>query len=332
MSGELSLLILAAGKGKRLLSQRVKVLHELCGQPVLEYLLQALAPLKAQRTIVIIGHQAEQVRARFEGRRLIFVEQLEQLGTGHAALQARPALEDRGGEILILPGDLPLLRTELLEEFLAFHRAHGRRLSLLTMEPEDRAGYGRIVRDREGNVMQIVEEKDASQEERQIREVNSGVYLVRNDGLFWEALAALSAANAQGEYYLSDIISFYRGRGEAVRALLARESEWLLGVNSRADLARAEAILRERKLAAVLAAGATVLAPESVKIDQGVVLEPDTQVGPGTSLKGRSRIGRGAVVEDSVVEGFQLGEGCRIIGSLLFFKEERGAEADRGQR
>ncbi|MCR4405250.1 MAG: NTP transferase domain-containing protein [Candidatus Acetothermia bacterium] len=332
MGGELSLLILAAGKGKRLLSQRVKVLHELCGQPVLEYVLQAADPLKPQRTLVIVGHQGEQVRERFAGRGLVFIEQREQLGTGHAALQARSALEGKGGEILILPGDLPLLRAELLEEFLAFHKAHGGRLSLLTMEPEDPAGYGRIVRDREGNLGRIVEEKDASEQERQIREVNSGVYLVRNDGLFWEALQGLGVANAQGEYYLSDIVSFYRGQGQPVRALLAGESESLLGVNSRADLVRAEGALRRRKLAAVLAAGARVIAPETVLIDQEVILEPDARVGPGTSLKGRSRIGRGAVVENSLVEGFEVGGGCGIIGSTLCFKEEHGPEADRGQR
>lgn len=332
MGGELSLLILAAGKGKRMLSRRVKVLHQLCGWPILEYVLQAVGPLEAERTAVVIGYQGEQVRARFAGRGLIFVEQSEQLGTGHAALQARPALQNKGGEILILPGDLPLLQTELLGEFIAFHKAHRGRLSLLTMELAEPTGYGRVIRGREGRVMRIVEEKDASEEERQIREVNSGVYLARNDGLFWEALEGLGSANAQGEYYLPDIISFYRGRGEVVRALLAKESEWLLGVNSRADLARAEAILRERKLAAALAAGVTVLAPETVLIDQGVVLEPDARVGPGTSLKGRTRVRKGAVVENSLVEGFELGEGCRIVGSHLCFEEGYGAEADRGQR
>lgn len=317
MGEELSLLILAAGKGKRMHSARPKALQELCGRPILEYILEAVAPLGASRTVVVIGHQGEKVRERFEGRGLIFVEQREQLGTGHAALQARPALEGRGGEILILPGDLPLLRAELLEEFLAFHRAHGGRLSLLTMELSDPRGYGRVIRGRDGAVLRIVEDRDASEEERPIREVNSGVYLIRNEGLFWEALAELEAANAQGEYYLPDIVRLYCQRGEPVRALLARESEPLLGINSKAELTQAEAILRRRRLAEVLAAGATVVAPETVIIEPAASVARDARIGPGSSISGGSRIGERAVIVNSRIAGFEIGEGCRIEGSII---------------
>ncbi|HIC96498.1 TPA: bifunctional N-acetylglucosamine-1-phosphate uridyltransferase/glucosamine-1-phosphate acetyltransferase [Candidatus Bipolaricaulota bacterium] len=322
----MSLLILAAGKGKRMRSAKVKVLHELCGRPLLEYLLEAVAPLEAVRTVVVIGHQGERVRERFEGRGLTFVEQREQLGTGHAALQAYPILADRGGEILILPGDLPLLRGDLLQEFLLFHRGHRGRLSLLTMELEDPQGYGRIVRDPQGDILRIVEEKDATEEERSIREVNSGIYLVRNDELLWEALRGLEAANLQGEYYLPDIISSYRARGERVRALMAADGEELLGINSRADLLRAEAILQRRKLEEVLASGVTVSSPETVLIDWEVRLARDVHLGPGSILRGRSRIGEGAQVEGSRVEGFELGRGCKAIMSLFRFKEEKGSE------
>jgi bifunctional UDP-N-acetylglucosamine pyrophosphorylase/glucosamine-1-phosphate N-acetyltransferase len=322
--GELSLLILAAGKGKRMRSAQPKALHELCGRPILEYILEAVAPLEAARTVVVIGHQGERVRERFASRGLIFVEQKEQLGTGHAVLQARSALEDKGGEILILPGDLPLLQTELLKRFLSFHRAHGGRLSLLTMELGDPHGYGRIVRGHDGAVLRIVEDRDASEAERRIREVNSGVYLVRNEELFWEALTELEATNAQGEYYLPDIISFYHRRGEPIRALLARESEPLLGINSKAELAQAEAILRRRKLAEVLAAGATVVAPETVIIEPAASVARDARIGPGSFIGGGSRIGEGTVIENSRVVGFEVGAGCRIEWSIISKGERRG--------
>lgn len=323
MGEELRVLILAAGKGTRMLSGQAKVLHKLCSLPILEYLLQAAAPLRAREIIAVIGHQGERVRRQFAGRGLVFIEQREQLGTGHAVLQARVILQDKGGELLILPGDLPLLQAELLEEFVAFHREHRGRLSLLTMELDDPSGYGRIVRDEAGNIERIVEEEDAT-DEGQIHEVNSGIYLVRNDHLLWEALEGLNDANAQGEYYLTDIVSLYRERGERVRALVAKEGESLLGVNSRADLSRAEAILRERIIAQAMDRGVTVSAPETVIIDQGVELEQDAIIGPGSSLKGQSRIRGGALIEGSSVEGFEIGEGSKIIMSLICEKGKEG--------
>ncbi|MFQ6090386.1 MAG: NTP transferase domain-containing protein [Candidatus Bipolaricaulia bacterium] len=323
MGEGLRVLILAAGKGTRMLSGQVKVLHKLCGLPILEYLLRAVAPLKAEETIVVIGHQGKLVRERFAGRGLVFIEQREQLGTGHALLQAGPSLEDKGGEILILPSDLPLLKTELLEEFVLFHRGHKGKLSLLTTDRDDPRGYGRIVRDGTGDVQRIVEEEDAKPQERGIREVNSGIYLVSNDRLLWEALEKLDDANAQGEYYLTDIVAPYREGGEAVRALVAEEGEELAGVNSRADLARAEAILRGRKLAQAMERGATVVAPETVIIEWEVELEQDAVIGPGSSVKGRGRIGRGALIEATQVEGFEIGEGSRIMMSLLRAEEQK---------
>ena len=320
MSTELRVLILAAGKGTRMRSRRAKVLHEVCGWPILEYVLQAVAPLNPEETIVVIGHQGEQVRERFAGRGLTFVEQQEQLGTGHALLQARPALEGKGGELLIIPGDLPLLRAEPLKRFIAFHDGA---LSLLTMELEDPSGYGRIVRDRQGDVARIVEERDATQEQERIREVNSGIYLVHNDHLLWETLSELDDANAQGEYYLTDVVSRYRERGEAVRALVAVEGEELLGVNSRMDLARAEVVLRRRKLSRIMAVGATVIVPETVIVEQDVQVGEEAIIGLGSAIRGRSRIGGGALIESSLVEDFAIGERSRIIMSLISCKRQK---------
>jgi bifunctional UDP-N-acetylglucosamine pyrophosphorylase/glucosamine-1-phosphate N-acetyltransferase len=323
---ELSILILAAGKGTRMLSDKAKVLHELSGLPILEYILRATAPLRAGKTILIIGHQKELVRERFTGRELVFVEQEKQLGTGHAVFQARQALEDNAADILILPGDLPLLRAELLERFVAFHRGHSGRLSLLAIELSDPSGYGRIVRGGTGVVQRIVEEKDATAE-RGICEVNSGIYLVRNDQFFWEALSKLDDINAQREYYLTDIVPFYWERGETVQAMVVRNEVALLGVNSRADLARAEGILRERKLGQAMDAGVTIVVPEEVMIEQEVQLEQDVTVRPGSSIKGRSRIRRGALIEGAQVEGFEVGEGSKIIKSLIRAQgRRRGSE------
>jgi len=316
-------LILAAGKGERMRSRQVKILHKVGGQPILEYVLQAVTPLKPEEIILVVGHQGEQVQERFAGRKLVFVEQKEQLGTGHALLQTRPVLQDKGGELLILPGDLPLLQPEPLKKFITFHRGHGGRLSLLTMEVEDPRGYGRIVRGRTGEVEQIVEDRDATAKQREICEVNSGIYLVRNDRLLWETLAELEAANAQGEYYLTDIIALYRDRGEVVQALVSEEGEGLLGVNSRAELARAEAILKRRTIAMVMERGATVIAPETVSIERSAEVERDAVIGQGSAIRGRSRIGEGALVEGSTVEDFIVSAGSRITMSLLCAKEER---------
>lgn len=342
MELHLDLVILAAGKGERLRSGKAKVLHELNGWPMLRYVLAATAPLPARERIVVIGHQAERVREEFQGLGLTFVEQREQQGTGHALLQTEPILRDRGGELLVLPGDLPLLQPTVLEKFLKFHRDAGGKFSILSAVLPDPEGYGRVVRGN-GKVLRIVEEGDAAPEERKIKEVNSGIYLIHNDELLWEGLHGLRAENVQREYYLTDLVGFYIAKGEPVKALAltGAEAETVRGVNSRAELAEAEAILRKRKLEEFFAAGVSVEVPEATVIEQEASPAQDALL-RASRLRGRTRLGKGCIVEDSLlddarlgegavvrraqVKGYAIGAGCRIEFSLL-----RGPEGKEGR-
>ena len=315
-------MVLAAGKGERLRSGKAKVLHELNGWPMLRYVLAATTTLPAKERVVVIGHQGERVREEFQGFGVTFVEQREQRGTGHALLQTEPVLRDRGGELLILPGDLPLLQPAVLEKFLEFHRDANGKFSLLSAVVPDPRGYGRVVRDSEGGsgrVLRIVEERDATPEEREIKEINSGIYLIRNDELLWEGLRGLRADNAQGEYYLTDLVEFYIAEGEPVRALalIGAEAEAVLGVNSRAELAQAEAVLRRRKLEEFFTAGVSVELPEATVIEQEASAGQDTLLRGSARLRGRTRLGKGCLAEDSLLRDVQLGDEAVIRRAQL---------------
>lgn len=336
MGSELNLVILVAGKGTRLRSRRAEVLHELNGWPLLCYPLKAAMSLPVARRImvIVISHRAAKVRTSPSRLELVFVEQEEQLGTGHAVLQTEPFLRDAGGGIMILPGDRPLLRSEPLQRFLDLHRWWDGRLSPLTMELKGPKGYGRIVRDGQGDVEWIVEERDAGARERGLQGVNSGIYLVRNDGLLWEGLCKLRDDNAQGDHSLTDLIAIYRDQGEPVRAMVAEEPETLLGVNSPLELAQAGVLLRRRKLGEALARGVRLLLPEATAIEEEVQLNPDVPIAPSSLLKGQievergcrvwpgtilegAELGQGAVVEESLAEGFRVGPKTRATSSVI---------------
>jgi bifunctional UDP-N-acetylglucosamine pyrophosphorylase/glucosamine-1-phosphate N-acetyltransferase len=294
----LAVVVLAAGQGTRMKSAHAKVLHPLGGRPLVQHVLATVRALGADRTVLVIGHQADAVRAASAAFDCSFVHQAEQRGTGHAAAVARDqALAGFSGDVLILYGDVPLLRSETLVRLRRVHRETGASLSLLTTVVDDPTGYGRIVRDERGALARIVEQKDASEEERSIREINPGIYCAASDFLF-AALDRLRPDNAQGELYLTDVVAQAVAAGLPVRTEPVEPSE-VEGINSRQDLAALEATLRSRVVARHMAAGVSFLDPGSAWIEDGVEIGPDTIIGPQVQLRGRTRIGRDCRIDGS---------------------------------
>src|SRR2546422_113687 len=235
--------VLAAGKGKRMRSDLPKVLHPVCGQPLILYVLDALHHAGISSSIVVVGHGADRVREAV-GAQARYVEQAEPRGTGHAVMMALPHLPDDGNPVLVVYGDTPLLTAETIHALTALHRTSGSAAALLSARMPDPTGYGRVIRDGDGRVRKIVEEADCSSEERQVTEINAGTYVFRQQALR-EALRALTPGNAQGEYYLTDTIGWLLGREQQVSALVVSAEE-TVGVNSRQELAAAESLMASR--------------------------------------------------------------------------------------
>ncbi len=238
-------LILAAGKGTRMKSDLVKVLHPVAGRPMLDYVLNLAEQMGSSRIALIIGHQAELVESRYGSRGLTFVYQREQLGTGHAVLQAAEAFEDYRGTILILCGDVPLLQVSTVRDLMDRHRSSGAALTVLTTLLENPFGYGRVVKDAGGSVLGIVEHRDATEEQRKVREINTGIYCAENPFLF-EAVREIGNDNAQKEYYFTDIFAIARRKGVRTASVIAPDPGEVMGINSPDDLARATQIVQDR--------------------------------------------------------------------------------------
>jgi bifunctional UDP-N-acetylglucosamine pyrophosphorylase/glucosamine-1-phosphate N-acetyltransferase len=340
----LAALILAAGKGTRFKSRRPKVLHALCGRPMLEYALAAAEALAPQRLLVVVGNGAEQVREVFAGR-AEFVSQAEQRGTGHAVLQCQPELEGFRGDVLILYGDTPLLRAETLERMLR-HKAQARADLLLLSARVDVPGI--VIRDAQGGVARIVEAPDATPEELQIAERNTGVYVV-GAALLWKLLAQVDDHNAQGEIYLTDIVELAVRERCRVEALCLDDAREAQGVNTRGQLAEAARIMRGRILDRLMEQGVSIVDPATTYIDAGVEVGADTLIEPGCTIQGASRVGSGVhlkphcTIESSAVgdavemgpsahlrPGCDIGRGCRI-GNFVEVKNSvlgEGVKAD----
>ncbi len=327
----LKILILAAGKGTRMKSRRAKVLHELCGRPMLSYPLDVAAGLGAGEVICVVGHQAEEVREAFAGRDgVTWVEQREQLGTGHAVLAAAPRLSGFSGDVLILCGDTPLLTAATLEGLLAAHRGSGASLSLLSVVIDEPAGYGRLVRTPEGEPARIVEARDCTPEELAISEVNTGIYCAAAPFLR-EAVAGLSADNAQGELYLTDIVEAAHRAGLKVSAVRAADASEVMGVNDRADLARAAKLLQGRILERLMLSGVTIIDPDNTYIEPGVEIGPDTTVFPGATLGGATRIGAGCRIESWVsIRDCLIYDGARVLHGSVCEEASVGPGAQVG--
>jgi bifunctional UDP-N-acetylglucosamine pyrophosphorylase / glucosamine-1-phosphate N-acetyltransferase len=299
-----SAVVLAAGEGTRMRSSTPKVLHPLCGRPMLLHVLDALEALPLSRIVVVVGHAAEDVTKTLQEQvtgdvPVEFVEQHKQRGTGDAVSVALSAnandldLEDE--DLIIVMGDAPLLRAETLAMLATEHRHADAAASLLTARVADPTGYGRIVRDEQGRVVRIVEQADADPDELEIDEINPSIYCFRR-GFLAPALRRLSPENAQGEYYLTDVVEVLRQAGHVVLGVEAPDPTEAVGVNDRAQLAEAEAVLRSRINLGWMRAGVGMTDPSRTYLDTTVVLAPDVQLLPGTILEGRTTVGRGSVL------------------------------------
>lgn len=302
-----AVVILAAGLGTRMKSRLPKVLHPLLGKPLVGYCIDTAFASGAEKVVVVIGHGAEQVRQNFAGYpNLSFVVQEQQLGTAHALAQAQPVLADFQGPIVVTQGDTPLTRVETLTGLVDTMQKERAGMALLTMRLEDPTGYGRILRDEQGQILGNVEQKDATPAELAIREINPGVYCF--DGSLWEKLKLVDNRNAAGEYYLPDLIRIYREAGQKIASIESKDTGELLGVNSRAQLAQVERVLLERLRSHWMTQGVRMIQPETIYLEPSVELAPDVTLWPGVILRGSTRLGEGvevgayAVLTDTVVE------------------------------
>lgn len=298
--------ILAAGKGTRMKSKLPKVLHQAGGKSMVRRVADCAISAGAEKIITIVGFGGEEVQKEIASISQI-VEQKEQLGTGHAVQQCIPLLENYSGDVVILSGDTPLLRKETLSSFIEKHQENGGAATVLTAVLSDPTGYGRIIR-RSGQVVGIVEQKDATEEQTPIKEINTGIYCFKSEKLI-EALRSLKNENAQGEYYLTDTLAYLGNQGEVIGATILDDSEEAIGVNSRNQLAQVEKILRQRKNQELMENGVTILDPASTFVDENVKIGMDTIIQPFTWLEGKTKIGENCVIgPNSRLQDVEVGD------------------------
>ncbi|MFD1393072.1 bifunctional UDP-N-acetylglucosamine diphosphorylase/glucosamine-1-phosphate N-acetyltransferase GlmU [Lacticaseibacillus jixianensis] len=282
-------LILAAGKGTRMKSKLYKVLHEVCGKPMVDHVLTEVEKTHPDRVVTIVGHGAEAVEETL-GQRTQYVVQEQQLGTGHAVLQAEPLIGGEAGMTLIVSGDTPLFTAETFKKLFEYHKDKGATATILTAQAPDPFGYGRIIRSDIGTVQKIVEQKDATPEEARVAEINTGVYVFDNQELF-AALHQVKNNNAQGEYYLPDVIQIMKAKGDVIAAYRMPDFSESMGVNDRVALAAATKVMQARINRQHMQNGVTLIDPATTYIDADVTIGADTVIEPGVSLKGRTTIG-----------------------------------------
>ena len=317
---DLRILILAAGKGTRMKSRKAKVLHSVGGATLVEHVLRAVQPI-SREILVVVGHQADEVKASVAG--VLFVDQQEQLGTGHAVMCAREALSGFKGDLLVLPGDVPLIRTETIQEFVRFHREGKFQASVLTADIVNPHGYGRIVRRNDNEIAKIVEHRDASAEELKIAEINTSIY-VFNTPLLFETLTKIRNDNAQSEYYLTDVIGILSGEGRKIGVWKSPQADEILGINTRQEIAYSDSVMRRRKCDELMAEGVTIMDPGSTFIDVDVEIGPDSVIFPSVQIYGPSVIGEDVTIRSfSRITNAQIGshtnvlEGCIVEDSKI---------------
>jgi bifunctional UDP-N-acetylglucosamine pyrophosphorylase / glucosamine-1-phosphate N-acetyltransferase len=326
----LHVVVLAAGKGTRMKSERPKVLHRIGGRPMIESVLAAARHLNPQSIAVVVGHGASLVReslARQPG--LTFVVQEPQLGTAHALMATAPVFERATGTLVLLSGDVPLLREETLQSLVNHHTERTSALTVLTALVDNPYGYGRIVRNGQ-TIARIVEERDASSAERSINEINSGIYAFELSGLF-EALRGVAAENAQGEYYLPDLVDIYGRRGRVVETMTVPNPSEILGINSRRELAAINRQVRDAKNAQLMADGITLDDPATTYVDQDVQIGPDTVLHPGVYLEGRTVIGAGCEIHSGArIVDSTIGDRTRILNHCVLTNVTVGSDVSIG--
>ena len=332
-SSAVAAVVLAAGRSTRMKSKTPKALHPVCGRPLLAHILDALAEAGVARRVVVVGHEAEAVRGAvdtlFGANAIEYATQSEQHGTGHAALMAGPVLSGHTGPVLIVPGDTPLLTAAILQELIESHRTTGAAATLLTtVLPGDAGAYGRVLRDAEGGVTGVVEARDASPQERAVREINTSVYAFDAPALF-ATLRDLRPNNAQGELYLTDVIGLLRAAGERVAAVISPDPDIVLGVNTRLELADVSTRMRHRILRDLMLNGVTVEDPATTFVEAGVQIVPDTTLRPFTTLSGdtvigedcvigpqahisHSHLGNDVIARACFIDQAEVGDACRI--------------------
>ncbi|HKA55893.1 MAG TPA: bifunctional UDP-N-acetylglucosamine diphosphorylase/glucosamine-1-phosphate N-acetyltransferase GlmU [Candidatus Binatia bacterium] len=327
---QLGVVVLAAGLGKRMHSTQAKVLHRLAGKPLLSRVLQATQRLHPDRIVVVVGHQAAEVQRVCGGEDIEFAVQPEQRGTGDAVRAARPQLHDFRGEILIVCGDTPLLTTATLNGFIQHHRARRATLSVLTACLDNPASYGRVIRTSDGQVRKIVEARDATAEELAVPEINTSIYCVQADFLFM-ALERLQPDNAQGEYYLTDIVAQAVSAGLPVQAVPTTDPAETEGINSREELARMEKTHQVKLRSRWMDAGVTLEDPETVYIDEDVTIGQDTVIGPNTHLKGKTIVGARCRIDGSAyIENCRIGDDAHVCFSVVLRDSELGDHTEVG--
>ena len=291
MASDVHIVVLAAGRGTRMKSDLPKVLHRLGGSALIDHVLRTAVALQPASITCVVGHGAERLRDHLSTHTgLRFAVQDPPMGTGHALQQAESSLAGCSGTVVVLSGDVPRLRVETLRRLLETHTGQRAAASVVTAEVENPYGYGRIVRTEKGEIARIVEERDASPVQRHIQEINSGIYAFELDPLF-DALRSLASHNAQGEFYLTDLVSNYRKRHLVVETLLLPDAHEIRGINSRSELADMGRMVRQQKNEELMAAGVTIVDPATTYIDPGVEVGEDTIIHPGVILEGHTRIG-----------------------------------------
>ncbi len=313
----LSVIILAAGKSTRFKSRRPKVLHELGGKPLLEYSITLAEALTPEKPVLVVGPETDtEIRARF-GERVHYVRQTERRGTGHAVMQAQTLLEGQSEQVLVLYGDMPLLRPETLTTLIAGQEESNAALAMLTIEREHSGGFGRVVRDFTGDILRVVEEVEATPEQRAIRELNVGVYVFAADFL-WSHLTRLRPSKRKGELYLTDMVGLASESGWRVVGVRAEDLSETLGINTRVDFALAATALRQRINERWMLAGITLLDPATITIEPDVTLGQDTVIYPNTHLLGKTTVGENCEIgPNTVIRDSSVGDDCRVFASVL---------------
>jgi bifunctional UDP-N-acetylglucosamine pyrophosphorylase/glucosamine-1-phosphate N-acetyltransferase len=331
MIDDAAVVILAAGQGTRMKSRMAKVLHRAGGKTLVEHAIAAargIAP--PERVFVVVGHQADAVRAVAEAAGVRSIHQTEQLGTGHAVLCGQEKLAGLGGLLLVINGDCPMIQPRTLEQLADLHRRTGSAAAMVTTDLDDATGYGRIIREPQGDVRAIVEHTAATPEQREVREINAGFYCF-NASLFWKHVHDIRTDNPAGEYYLTDMIAILLGAGHRVTALKIANSSELLGINNRVELAAVDRVMRQRKVRQLMLDGVTIEKPETVTIDADVSIGMDTVIEAFAQITGTTVIGENCRVgASSIIENSVLGDRVRVFPFSVISAARLDADAQAG--